>query len=369
MKSKKIVIDARIIATPTGRYVVKLLDYLQEIDRTNQYIVLVKPKDKDFYKPANDNFKIMTTKYKEFTFGEQIGFLLFLYRLKADLVHFTQFHQPMFYLRPKVTTMHDTTLFKYLNQRDGNFLKTFYKYRIKPIVFKRVIGFMLNRSKKVITISKYSKREMLEFINIKAPIDVIYESADRINSAAKPYKPIGRQPFIFFVGNTPPYKNIARLIEAMPQINKQTGVKLLLVGKDNDFTQQLKGLVKKLGLEDIVLWTGFVTDEELAWMYKNAAAYVFPSLSEGFGLPGLEAISYLCPLASSNATCLPEIYGEAAHYFNPEDVDDIAKKTIEVINNKKLRAKLQKAAEQQYKKYSWAKMANQTHKVYMDTLK
>ena len=103
-------------------------------------------------------------------------------------------------------------------------------------------------------------------------------------------------------------------------------------------------------------------------LYQNAKAYVFPSLSEGFGLPGLEAMAHGCPVISSNATCLPEVYGDAAHYFDPLDVDDMTQKISEVIDSKSLREDLVKKGTDQLVHYSWEKMASETHSIYSSTL-
>lgn len=108
------------------------------------------------------------------------------------------------------------------------------------------------------------------------------------------------------------------------------------------------------------MFTGFVEDEELNWLYQNTSAYVFASLSEGFGLPGLEAMIQGAPVVSSNATCLPEVYGDAAHYFNPLDTDDMAEKINDVLTNPSLRQKLIQNGKVQAKKYSWEKMAKET---------
>jgi len=111
-----------------------------------------------------------------------------------------------------------------------------------------------------------------------------------------------------------------------------------------------------------------VDDANLSWLYSNAQAYVFPSLMEGFGLPGLEAMGYGTPVVSSNATCLPEVYGQAAHYFNPEDTSDMAEAIDQVLSDDKIRTRLAKAGYKQIKKYSWKKQAQETHKVYMKVL-
>jgi glycosyltransferase involved in cell wall biosynthesis len=113
-----------------------------------------------------------------------------------------------------------------------------------------------------------------------------------------------------------------------------------------------------------VIFTGFVSEGELKWLYQNCVAYVFPSLSEGFGLPALEAIVSGAPVASSNATCLPEVYGDAAHYFDPLNVEDMAAKVGDIIDDPKLRAELIAKGKKQAAKYSWRRMAEQTLAVY-----
>ncbi len=117
-----------------------------------------------------------------------------------------------------------------------------------------------------------------------------------------------------------------------------------------------------------VHFTGFVSDEELTWLYQHAQAYVFPSLMEGFGLPGLEAMAQGAPVVSSNATCLPEVYGDAALYFDPLSISDMVEKVEEVLNDEKLRSKLIRNGHKHISRYSWAKMAGQTHAVYLEAL-
>lgn len=171
------------------------------------------------------------------------------------------------------------------------------------------------------------------------------------------------------VGSPFPHKNIERLVEAFA-ILKQAHPKLQLVlaGKKEHYFEQLqKWASDKEHFADIV-FTGFIPDEELKWLYQNAEAYVLPSLSEGFGLPGLEAMAHGCPVVSSNATCLPEVYGDAAHYFDPEDTDDIATKVAHVISDENKRKDLIQKGYIQLKKYSWKRMAEQTLEVYNNVL-
>ena len=132
---------------------------------------------------------------------------------------------------------------------------------------------------------------------------------------------------------------------------------------------KLENSVKSHGLSDDVIFPGFVSEGELRWLYENTLAYVFPSLSEGFGLPGLEAMVHGTPVISSKATCLPEIYKKGACYFNPEDEIDMANKINKVITNKKYRNNLIAEGLNVSAQYSWEKMAQQTLDAYDRVLK
>lgn len=154
-------------------------------------------------------------------------------------------------------------------------------------------------------------------------------------------KESAKKPYVLYVGNDYPHKNLKRLILAF----------------------------KKLNLDyKLVLITNFVSDEELDNLYKNAALYVCPSLYEGFGLSSLEAMKRGVPVASSDATCLPEVLGNAAIYFNPLDIDDMVEKIKRVLLDKDLRKRLTQKGLEQVKKYSWAKMAKETLAVYSRAL-
>ena len=145
-------------------------------------------------------------------------------------------------------------------------------------------------------------------------------------------------------------------------------MRLVHAGKLDYYAKKLRRWVKGQGMEGQVNFLGFVSDQELKWLYQNAQAYVFPSLSEGFGLPGLEAMVHVCPVVSSNATCLPEVYGDAAEYFDPLDVEEMAGAINKVLGSEALRSKLIALGYAQAKKYSWQRMAEQTLEVYKEVL-
>jgi glycosyltransferase involved in cell wall biosynthesis len=144
-------------------------------------------------------------------------------------------------------------------------------------------------------------------------------------------------------------------------------LKLVLAGKSDPNYKRIKQSVSDRDIKNVI-FTGFISEGSLRWLYEHCAAYIFPSLSEGFGLPGLEAMVHGAPVVSSRATCLPEVYGDAAHYFNPLDVDDIVKAVNDVLTDEKLRQRLIAAGLVQAKKYSWQRMAEQTLAVYGKSL-
>lgn len=358
-----IAIDARFLNSSTGTYGVKLLTYLEKIDTSNRYSVLVWPKDVDYWKPTNPNFIVVPADFDYYSFAEQLGFKRFLDELQADLVHFLMPQQPLLYKGKTVTTMHDMTLLNTYNS-DKNWLIFHAKQLVGHFVFKHIAKI----SDHVIAISENTKKEYQDFSHIPdSKISVIYEAGEVYKGELEPY-PIPFSKFVMYVGQHSDYKNIRRLAEAHQLLlQKQPDLGLVLVGRMNDDTKANKALFEKLGYKNIH-FTGFIPDEQRDWLFTKADAYVFPSLMEGFGLPPLEAMAYGTPVISSNASCMPEILGDAAEYFNPLKPIEIADTIHRVINDEKLRQSMITRGYAQAAKYSWEKMANETHAVYMDIL-
>ncbi len=358
-----IAIDARIINSTSGRYVERLVTNLQDIDTQNQYSILVPTKDKDFWKPRNSNFTVRTVDFDNFSFNEQLGFNRYLKKLNADLVHFCMPQQPVLYKGKKVTTFHDLTLLKTYNS-DKNWLVFHAKQLVGKYAFKKVI----ETSNHIIAVSKFTEKELQKLYPVpEEKISVTYEASDVSTIAPKKYQ-LPYKKYILYVGQQSDYKNIKRLGDAHQRLlEKYPELGLVLVGRKNAAALKNEKYFTDKKYENI-LFTDYVDDAQLGWLYTHAQAYIFPSLMEGFGLPGLEAMGHGTPVVSSNATCLPEVYEQAAHYFHPTDTRDIAAAIDEVLSDDKLRTRLSKAGFKQIKKYSWKKMAKETHAIYQEVL-
>jgi len=358
-----IAIDARIINSSTGRYIERLLHFLQQVDSHNTYSILVRKKDQDFWHPTAKNFSVIVADFDLYSFAEQLGFKRFLDKLKPDLVHFCMPQQPVLYKGTSVTTFHDLTLLKTYNS-DKNWLS----YHAKQIVARRVFKRVAHTSEHIITTSQFTQKELVEYTHI--PVEktsVIYEAADVTTTVTKSYK-VPFKKYLLYVGQQSDYKNIRRLSEAHQQLlQRYPHIGLVLVGKLNKSALINQTFFAQKGYKNI-LFTDFIEDDQLNWLYTHTAAYIFPSLMEGFGLPGLEAMAHGAPVISSNATCLPEIYEQAATYFDPLNVSDITRAITEVLGNEPMRLALIKAGYKQVKKYSWKKMAQQTLAVYEEVL-
>jgi glycosyltransferase involved in cell wall biosynthesis len=362
---KKIAVDARVISSGTGRYIRGLLQNLEDIDRENEYLVLVRHKDLDYYKPKNPKFKVVEAEFADYSYNEQLGFNRLLRSLQPDLVHFCMPQQPLLYIRPAVTTVHDLNLLRITANDDMNWLEL----RVKKMIFGGLLWTVAKRARHIITPSQYSKDDLIKFSHIPTQkVTVTYEGADKADATPKPIKDLEGKRFIMYLGRAEPYKNNRGLILAHQELLTTYPDLRLVIASSID--KQRKADMKWVSDNNYkqVDFVGFVSDEEAAWLYQSCLAYVVPSLMEGFGLPGLEAMGYGAPVISSNATCLPEVYKDGAYYFDPRKHGDMARALTDVFEDAGLSDHLKKRGMEVHAGYSWRRMAEQTLAVYKQVL-
>ena len=360
----KILIDARESGTSTGRYIDKLIEYLHKIPTDHDIQILTKKHRVGFINEIAPKFSVIETPFNEFSFSEQLGLKKQIESLKPDLVHFGMVQQPVLYHGRVVTTMHDLTTIRFRNPSKNALVFT-----VKQMVYKWVNKRVAHKSRVIITPTEFVKQDVVHYCHVPASkIVVTLESADKIKEESTAIKELESKQFIMYVGRPTPHKNLARLIDAIQELQKtHPDLFLVLAGKKDALYEAHERVVNHKGIQNVI-FTGFISDAELRWLYEHTACYVFPSLSEGFGLPGLEAMIHGAPVASSNATCLPEIYGDGALYFDPLSSRGMAAAIDRILTESTCKQELITRGYAQVSKYSWERMAQQTFDIYEDVL-
>lgn len=370
----RIGIDARFYGPKgkgLGRYVQKLLQHLEETEdgSSHRYFVFLKKENFDLYQPQSKNFEKVVADFSWYGFKEQLFFPLFLNKYKLDLMHFCHFNVPVLYRKRFVVTIHDLILFHYPTVRNTTLNKAYYK--LKLVCYQWTIRSAAKRALKIISVSNFTKSDIVKNLLIdEAKIQTTYEGCDLLCHLPKnPVEDILKKygimrPYLLYVGNAYPHKNLERLALAFKRVSlKQENLSLVLVGGRDYFFDRLKKRISENKIERIV-FPGFVPDDELDVLYKEAELYVFPSLYEGFGLPPLEALTKNTHVISSCRTSMPEILGDLADYFDPQDENDIAGKILDSLNNKK---KIDRSLlEEKMKKFNWRRMAQETKEIYLE---
>lgn len=368
----KIGIDARLYGAAhrgLGRYTQKLIENLEKIDNHNQYFIYLQKDGLISYQPQNKNFQKVLADWRVYSWSEQIIFPRLLKKYNLDLMHFTHFNAPLFYREKFSVTIHDLIISHYPDSRATTINPLLYK--IKLFFYQLVIKSAAKRAKKIIAVSNYTKNDIIKLFKISPnKIAVTYEGVDLPQDQRTDCRSVLAAldiagDYLLYVGSAYPHKNLEKLIFAFQIIAQdKNNFQLVLVGRIDYFYQRLKNEIKNLDLQSKVIFTDYINDEQLACLYQRARAYVFPSLMEGFGLPPLEAQNYGLPVISSSASCLPEILGDSAIYFNPLNMQDMADKIKLILENKVLRNELVSKGIDNVSRYSWAQCAQETLNIF-----
>lgn len=361
----KIVIDARMLFwTGIGRYIRALLDELQVLDTANEYLVLVRRADWELFEPSVANFKKVECSINPYTFSEQWALYLQLKALKPDLVHFTAPNAPLLYRGARVVTVHDLTLLDYDTSRGSGIRKVL--RGLKRLPFMLVLANDARFATALITATDFVHDQLIERLGApSARVHTTLLAADPNIAEPAPINRFGKLGhYIFYIGNMYPYKNINSTIQALAELKDHPTLQLVIAGKRDSFSAQLEALAGQMGVGDRVKFVGYVSDGEMISLYRAAALYVNPSLSEGFGLQGLEAMAQGTPVIAARASCLREVYGNAAEYFDPYDTQDQARAIALVLDDVATRNRLSAAGLERIKVFSWKKMAEATLAVY-----
>ena len=370
-----------------GRFTRELLENLLEIDETNEYLFFIDGDTADGETiPARATKIVVQTDTSPIKAASADGRRSLkdlwamsrqVLRHKVDVFFFPAVYSyfPVLNRTKIIVTIHDVIA-------DNNPELIFPNSKSK-FFWKLKQNAAVLQSDLILTVSDYSKRQIGEYFNLpNSRLRVINEGARPIFKVLPPNgateNALNRfgikfdEKFLLYVGGISPHKNLSVLINAFKRIcadQTQSDVKLVLVGdyKDDPFFSaypSLKKQIEEFGLEDKVIFTGFISDEDLVRFYNAATLLVFPSLEEGFGLPALEAMACGTPVAASNCSSLPEVIAEAGRFFDPRDEQNMADVIKEILKDDSLRNKMKENSLKRAREFSWKKAAEDTLTIF-----
>lgn len=379
---KTIGIDARFYG-PTGkglgRYTKEVIDRVIKLDSANHYLIILSPENYHEFDVPNERVQKILVKTRWYTIAEQFVLAFLVWKYKIDLFHSPHFNAPVFAPCKLAVTIHDLILLNFSTQRATTL--NVLKYKIKYLGYKTVIWLAITRAKKIIAVSEFTKNDIVKNFGIKPDKVVVtlegvadFNSCEAVDNKVLTIHHISK-PFFIYIGNAYPHKNLEGLVTAYAALSQEQGMpQLVLVGREDYFYQRVKKQAEALGLwsenqpNNRIVFTGYLSDSEIAVLFNEAMFYIFPSFYEGFGLPPLEAMAHGLPVLSSNQGSMPEVLGQAADYFNPYESEDFTKAIKEMIASPERRAELIKLGYAQVDKYSWDKCAQETLQVYREIL-
>lgn len=347
--------------TGVGNYTYNLIKELNKLDADKDFLYLINNRNNKFF--ANDEIIINNPFPVLKTYAWYPYLIRKLRNYKFDIVHNPTQFPTIFRLKQKyIITVHDLIQFTLPQDRPA-----------RKIIFKLLFPRTLKTADKIIADSNCTKKDLISYFNIpEEKIRVILLAADgkfkRLNK--EEIKEVKQKynlnfPFILYVGTWEPRKGIPSLIRAFYKLKKKNiHYKLVITGKKGWKYKEIFETIDKLNLQNDVVFTGYVSDEDLPALYNAADLFVYPSLYEGFGLPPLEAMACGTPVITSNTSSLPEVVGDAGIMVDPYDVDGLADAMHKVLTNDGLREDMIKKGLKRAKMFSWEKCAKEMLDVY-----
>lgn len=351
--------------TGVGRYLKNVLLELAEIDKKNIYEVFFSSNEIPEYFPKKNNFiaRILNASVNSHFIWQNTKLASAFNKGDFDVFHF-YFYTIPFFLRNKKTKI-ITSISDVSYEVDPSWYTLISRLAFKP--FSRLAA---KKSHKIITISEFSKKELMRIYNLAddkvavTPLGAEVHSITNMNEVREKYKL--SSPFILYVGSITERKNIYRLLQAFKILVREKLFKgeLVLIGRFFKPHLNLSKVVADMGLGGRVWYFGYIPENEIGAIYNLAECLIYPSLYEGFGLPVVEAMAYRIPVAASNISVLSEVAGDSAVYFDPLDVNDISNALNKLLNDKILRENCIEKGVKRAQMFSWKTTAQKTLEIY-----
>ncbi len=348
----------------------ELIHELHKLNTKHSIVVLTKKGTNQNLFIGCEEFKVKPVAGKVFIDFEQFFLPLATRNEKLDVLHCTGNTTPVFSPVPIVQTLHDIIFMDpipktdTLYQRFGNYYRRF----IVPIVSKK--------SQAIITVSEHEKTRIIERLKIpENKIHVIHNGINArfkkntnklaLDSFIKKYNV--PEKYILFIGNNSHRKNPERVLQAYVQYynkDKSNALPLVTPGLSQDFVNHYLKAIHQDQVQNHIYTPGYIDSNDLPLLYSCSSLFLFPSLSEGFGMPVLEAMACGVPVITSNTSSIPEIAGNAAKLINPYNIESIAGAITDFVNNPQLTSDLSMLGLQQAEKFRWSKVAEKTMEIY-----
>jgi glycosyltransferase involved in cell wall biosynthesis len=367
----RIAIDARKLHDfGIGTYIRNVLGGLARLDTHSEYVVLCRPEDADTLNELGPNFRATVETARPYSVAEQVSIPLSLARERAHLVHEPHYVLPVATRCRSVVTIHDCIHLMFPEYLPG---------KLAYVYARASMWSAVKKADRILTVSEASKRDILHFFDV-APekVNVIYNAIDErfLGPPDEERMELVRQryqldhPFVLYVGNIKPHKNLERLLHAFAHVRADglEELRLVIIGDELSKYPPLRQAVHRHRLEKYVRFFGFQPYDTLAAFYRLARAFVFPSLYEGFGLPPLEAMACGTPVITSDVSSLPEVAGGAALLVDPRDRLSIADAIYRAVTDDTLRKQLITKGLARAHQFSWRDSVAQIHRIYFEVL-
>ena len=371
-----IAIDVRTInnkQSGVGFYVRYLVEALGKIDKKNSYFLITNNQEEEVLGEFAQNCRFLATWFsnENHVLGdlwENFFLPLRLFWNQIDIFHGPAFLIPSLYRhRASVVTVHDLVAYSYPHT-----IPIKYKYYMRMLIRAATL-----RADKVLVDSYSVKNELMDRLKVPeekihvVPLGVspsyrVVNNRNLIKSVKEKYGI--KKDYILQVGNIEPRKNLPRLFNAFSLVKEKTNnsYQLVNVGKKGWLYKEIFEMLNKYGLQEDIIFTEYVPEEDLVLLYNGAELLAYPSLYEGFGLPILEAMSCGTPVITSNVSSMPEVAGKAALLIDPLNGEEIAWAIHKVLTDTELKNRLKNSGLERTAFFSWEKTARQTLEVYQE---
>ena len=363
---KKVTIDARWLVGGIGTYIRNLLQEFPHYE--NGFTIQAIVRERDAASIRKFCGEVTVIDHPIYTFREQI--LIARASWHCDLLHVPHFNAPLLHRGPMIVSIMDVI----------HLSSSAYRHNLSTFFYARpMLNAVARKADHIVTVSHHSKSEIMQALGIPGskitviPCGVSAEFCPQSPAAESRHTAeiLGIQtPFLLYVGNLKPHKNVVTLLRAFAQLRKHNKLRhsLLIVGDDPRRKQSVVDECLRLGIRECTTFLPYVSQPLLPRVYAAADLLVMPSTVEGFGLPVLEAMACGTPVVASSTASLPEVAGDAAIYFDPASPEELALQIERVVDSPELQASLRNKGMQRAKQFTWRQSARQHIELYIQLL-